>query len=209
MRCLITTTYAVNFDSLAELVIPNHLKYCRKHGYDYNLHHTPTFNGPTVYFNVNLELVMRMLPVYDMIVSIDFDLLFMDLNVTLESLIPEEAKQMMAEENIGGSPYNAGVIFWKNDMSSHNLIKHILDTRKQNEDRIHNWQDQLVDLLKVNDPLVRNMQIVPGHLINAYAGDNKPEEQWKKGDFICHFFCAALPSKIDLANKYLPLVEGN
>jgi hypothetical protein len=204
MKILVSTTYGENYDELAALCVPNHLAYCRKNGYEYNVHHAP-HGCESVHFNSFLNLVNGMRVEYDYIMTIDLDLLFMDMNWKTESLIEKnkEAKIIVPDEYLGegGSTINCGVVLW-NTNGTHLLMKILMGWEKY-KDIPGNWQSHILELKMVWG---KEIKVVSAHEMNAQA---KPgyECSWREGDPIVHFYCMPLEEKIRYAKEYLQKVR--
>jgi hypothetical protein len=56
-------------------------------------------------------------------------------------------------------------------------------------------------MVRRKDPLVDKLTIVPERQMNSSGFAN-----WRPGDFISHYYCGLLPSKIEYAMKHLPQV---
>jgi hypothetical protein len=201
MRCVISTTHDQQYDDLAKIVVPNHIRYCRKHGYEYNLHHAP-FKSQSTYSNSYLSYVKYMLYCYDVIVTIDLDLMFINQNVTIDSIFPECFDQQIASEKIGGCDYNSGVVLWRNTKTTCGLLDEIIYKRVVYEKDCMNWQGQLCNLIREQSPLIAKMNKVDEHVMNTF------NRHWKDGDFIVHFYMYQYADKIRLANEYLQKVSG-
>ena len=207
MNWLVSTTYGHNYDELASIVTPNHLGYCRKHGYDYNVHHAP-FNSKNVYYNGNINLIYSMLPYYDAIMLIDLDLIFMDWEIDLDRIFPSKYNQLIAEENLspGGSPLNAGVVLFRNSKSSMSLLRAFLDEKPSYENHCQVWQKQICDYVEEKNELVKEMGVVSSHVMNSRPIQETPPS-YKEGDFIVHAYCMNIQDKIDNINKFLSKVK--
>ena len=194
MKILISTVYSENYDDVAASTVPNHLGYCRKHGYEYNVHHAP-WGAKSVYYNGYLVFVREMLQHYDTIVMIDLDLLFMDWSITIESIF-YGCEQQIAEEKLceTSSPINAGIVIFKNSHSSRVLLDEILRKKPQYEKDPLAWQAHLVNMIKSDAPEVRNLKIVPARVMNSHWNSGFPPS-YVEGDFIIHFYMMSDHSK--------------
>lgn len=205
-KWLVSTTYGENYDPLAELVTPNHLGYCRKNGYDYNVHHAP-FNSKTVYYNANIDLVFEMLPYYGAIALIDLDVVFMDWNVSLDSLFPKEYSQQIAREELaeGGALYNAGVVLLRSSNSTWNLLKQIREYRSIYEKHCQVWQKQIQDYIQAGAVEIQKMNVVSAQTMNAHPWPGRPPS-YQKGNPIVHAYCMYQDDKIKELSRFLPEV---
>lgn len=207
MKWLISTTYGVEFDELMDILNPNTLKYCRKWGYDYNVHHAK-FNGDSVYYNANLNLIKEMLPYYDAVLLIDADVMFLRHDISLDSIFRQDADQQIAKEALNqfGSPINAGVVMLRNVPGSVELIDRLLSDRPKYNGHPWVWQKQLWDMYQDEDPLMKRFAIVSANTMNSHAWPGF-ECSYKDGDFIVHFFCTAYKEKIRKAKEFMQKVR--
>jgi hypothetical protein len=202
MRIAVSTTFDENFDRLAMLTIPNHVAYCRKHGYEYNLHYAKYGSNQSTFANAYLLYVKQMLCFYDIIVTIDIDLLFMRSNISIESIFPSDAEQQLAEQAVipgAGIAVNNGVIFWRNRQSSFDILSAILcDNFEELRLSSLTWLNFLDSKIKENHPLTRSVRVVNQHEMNTYW------REYRDGDFIMHTYYATLEEKINAINSFLP-----
>jgi hypothetical protein len=199
MRCVITETYDEKFDALAELSVPNHRAYCRKHGYEYNLH-CASFKGTSTFANAYLNYIRQMLPFYDMIVSIELDVLFMRTDISIESVFPEENEQQIAlTGKIDGADcsVNNGVMFWRNRQSSLDLLDAIIVNQKEISAHPLTWQWYLHNAIHDRLPISRSIRIVDQHIMNTYF------REYREGDFIMHAYFATMEEKLSVIKSYL------
>jgi hypothetical protein len=202
MKVLLSTTWGKEYDELCSIISPENLKYCRRHGYDYNVHYAP-FGSPGIYYNVDFNLVLGLINHYDLIATLDSDVLVMDQTRRIEDILGN-AEQVIAEEKLGPgcSPINAGVVIWKCGEWSRRLINNLLEHRKEAEKDPRNWQWQLWKMMEKKDPLVARMKVVKAGELNAWGGVGKPPS-YKPGDFAVHYYCLPYQKKIDLAKKHV------
>jgi hypothetical protein len=201
MKILVSTTWGKEYDELCSIISPLNLEYCRSHGYEYNIHHCQ-FNSPSVYYNVDFNLVLGLMGNYDLIVTLDADVLIMDHRKEYEQVFDWSYEQQIADENLGPdcSPLNAGVMIWKCGEWSRRLIQNLLDNRKQAERDPRNWQQQIVEMVDRKDPLIQRMNVVDAHVMNSHCNPGYPPS-YRPGDFAVHFYCTAYQDKIRLAKK--------
>jgi hypothetical protein len=207
MKVLLSTTWGKEYDELCSIISPENLKYCRCHGYDYNVHHAP-FGSPGIYYNVDFNLVLGLMDYYDLIVTLDSDVLIMNHTKRIEDILGN-ADQVIAEENLGPgcSPINAGVVLWRCCECSRRLIKHLFAHRKEAEKDPRNWQQQIAEMIFERDPLVIYMKVVKAGELNAWGGVGKPPS-YKSGDFAVHYYCLPYQKKIDLAKKHVREIKS-
>lgn len=202
MKVLVSTTWSKEYDELCGIISPCNLEYCRRHGYEYNVHHCQ-FNSPSVYYNVHMNLAKEMLKYYHLVVTLDSDLLIMDHRKRFEDILDFNYDQVIADENLGPgcSPINAGAVLWKSCESSEILMNILLRDREKAERDPRNWQQQISEMLANKDPYVSRMKVISAHELNAYCNPGKPPS-YKRGDFAIHFYCTEYHRKIELAKKY-------
>lgn len=204
LKICICSTHSKSYHELAKLTIPNHLEYAWKHGYDYNSHHAETKND-TVFFNACLCFVGDLLKYYDYILTVGVDVLFMNKEITIESIIVPGCEQQITWERIGGSEHNNDVMIWKNCDGTRKLIDKLLSEKDTYVKHPTGWQEHINVMIAAKDSLIANMAIVAPDVMNNIGWQGGPNA-WKPGCFIAHFYCADLPDKIKLANEYLPKV---
>lgn len=207
MNWMVSTTYGAEFDRLAAFITPNHLGYCRKNGYDYNVHHAP-FKSPTTYYNANIDLILEMLSYYEGILLIDLDVMFLDWDVRIESLIPEKYAQQIAREELaeGGALFNAGVVILRNRPSTYVFLQSIKRLRPKYGNHCQVWQKQIQDYLLAKDWKVREMNVVDAQVMNAHPWQGR-KCSWKPGSPIVHAFCMNQEDKIEQLKQFLPMVK--
>ena len=199
MQIVVSTTHGKDYDALASIVVPNHIEYCRKNGYEYNIHHA-TFKGESTYSNSYLIYVKEILKYYDIICTIDLDLLFMNFNIKIEDIFPSDKGQQIAQENLGGCTHNAGVVLWRNVPSTYLLLEEIFNRRAHYEKHCMNWQGQICDHIMHKNPVINEMNIVKENVMNSFPIN------FKDNDFILHTYCFAYTDKIKVLNEYLKRV---
>jgi len=205
MRICICSTHNRAYHPLAELTMPNHLQYAWRHGYDYNSHIAES-KSDVVFINAALLLLKDILKHYDYIMTIGVDVMFMNQDVTIESIIVAGAEQQIAWERLGGSEHNNDVMIWKNCESSFVLISALLAEKETYAKHPTGWQEHINVLITNKSPLIKNMAIVAPNVMNNIGWPGLPIS-WNPGNFIVHFFCADLGQKMQLANEYLPKVQ--
>jgi hypothetical protein len=203
MKILVVTTWGKEYDELCSIISPANLEYCRRHGYEYNIHHC-SFNNSSIYYNVHLNLVKEMFKYYDLIISLDSDVLIMDHRKKYEEIFDWDFDQMIGDEYLGpgSSPINAGVVLWKKCTTSRLLIENLLENREEGEKDPRVWQQQIAVMMSQGNILTNRMKIVSAHEINSWAGVGK-SPSYKPGDFAIHFYCLEYQKKIQLAKKYV------
>jgi hypothetical protein len=204
MKILVSTTYGQNYDELAALCVPNHLAYCRKNGYEYNVHHAP-HGCESVYFNSFLNLVEAVKGIYNWVMTIDLDIVVMDFNWKIETLIEKykDYAVVVPDEYLGegGSKINCGVVLW--NCRKPFIVNQILMKWNDYKDVPGNWQTCITDLMKA---WTDEIKVISAHEMNAQA---KPgyECSWKDGDPIVHMYCMPLEEKIRYSKEYLQKVK--
>jgi hypothetical protein len=200
MKWLILDHNSAEYGDLAVLTAPNHLAYCKRNGYDYfTLVCSRSEDG--VYYNLNYKMLRYLLPLYDAIMTIGTDVLFMNYGIRLENIFPPEAEQQIAKENTSGCEYNNDVMIWRNAPSTFDLLGEIVGKRDEYERHPMNWQFHICNMIRYKDSAIAKTNLVDEHVMNTF------EPHWRDGDFIVHFYMYPYNDKIRLANEYLKKVK--
>jgi hypothetical protein len=195
MNIAVITSYSKAYLGINEISAPNHIAYCASHGYTLINRLLPI---DMMCGYPDLVLIRSVLPSYDIILKMDVDALFMNHAIAIEDIFPSDKGQQIALEGIGGSPYNGGVMLYRNEASSYALIDALLALKSV-------WksdQRNLCDFIEVKDPIVRCLNIVPAQVMNSYCAPGF-QASYQPGDFIAHFYCRPLEEKEQLMREFL------
>lgn len=196
MKWLVSTVYSNWYNAVADISMKNHREYCNIHGYEYNVHFCNYKLGRTC-DNADFYFVLDVLKSYDAIMTLDLDCLFMNMNITLDSIFPD-GEQQIARENVGGWAINNGVMLWRNCESSRKLLQHLINTKPEWTKDIWSWQRVINELIGSGHDLVKNTKVVSWEVMNGFGCHNRCTSSWKEGEFLAHFLMAGTGQKVEL-----------
>lgn len=210
-KWLIFSGHSPEYDALGVLTVPNHAAYARARGYDVFVHHHERGDvRADAWDKARWRRFLQLLPLYDGIMTVGADALFMRYDIAIESVFGEGAEQQMAEERIGGCTLNNDVALWRNAPSSYEMVNWFLDEYDEHLKRPLGYQASLSEQMWATPDkrlaCVRGLRLVEPHVMNTcpQAGTGST---YAPGDWIIHFFGAPLEYKIEYAKRYLQEVK--
>lgn len=211
MRCLILSCHSEVNEPLARLTAENKWDYTARHGYD-----LLTLRHPWEYWRfAHLDKISQLLPLYDTIMSVGSDVLFMNHRVKLTDVLLPTDNIIMARESLGDhkqgwSMINNDVMIWRNTPQTKAVIDRIIAGRATwiNCSQLWQWylsellfgdgkEQAVIDAIRLVEPRVMNAAWLPGP-------ENK--SQWQMGDWIFHAVCGSNQQKFEQCAQHLKLV---
>lgn len=209
MKILVLLNHSTDSVGLARITEKNTWEYTARHGYD------------VIWLRMQwedakvgmLRRLRELLPVYDAVVTIGSDVLFMNHAVRFEDLLEADDDVLMALEMIGEkmgysadgfSPINNDVAIWRNTANARNLIDDIIDHAPLWLNYRLLWQQYLAGIYLANEGKVTGIRFVHPRVMNASL--QPCEGQWMPGDFILHLLAMDYNSKRLCALDMLPRV---
>lgn len=207
MRWCILTGHSPEYNELGAITLPNHRAYADRHGYTvYEHYHERGNMQADAWDKTRWHKFIALITEYDGIMTIGADALFLRMDIALDDIFVFGADQQIAEENIGGCPYNNDVMLWRSCRSSLDIAYWILGGYDDWMKRPLGYQEALATRLDKKDPLVRDMKVVSAHVMNTCPWPGHPST-YREGDFIIHFFGTTLERKIACAKEWVRRVK--
>jgi hypothetical protein len=146
----------------------NHHEYSNKHGYSYikeivkNENYTdwhPTW--------IKIDVLKKYLPLYDYVVWIDADAVFVDQDITIENLIDDDVVDLVIPklelDRVSGNMWThttTGFMIWKNSEWSNNVLNLLWGEPKQFRFEFFHEQSRLDEILYENFKFVGGENIL-------------------------------------------------
>ena len=208
MSVAILTSYFPNYQSLADVVIPNLKSYAEQHGYLFSS--ILCKDGGDAYGFQKMKFLQKILEnrSIDLVLCLDLDVAITNKNYKLEDFI-KESGDLFITKDVNG--INSGSFIIKNSERGRGLIDRILsyNGREDNEQSA------------IQTHLSKEVTILPHPSINSYLYElygapkwgrqngrsgNEPthtEGNWKAGDFLLHLPGITLENRIKIINQKL------
>ena len=188
MRIAVTSTHTPAYAQLAEVTTPNHLKYCERQGYDYLSMRGDHLGWPYV-LPADLGKLAEITKFYDAVLKIETDIVFTNLNISVEKLIQPTDRIVIAREPAGRAVLNVGSMIFCDSLgeASELLWKIANDCDKwiERSDDCY-WQNYLGRLYTSNESVRSLIRLVDPRVLNSTDQTGDAEWTWQPGDFVCH-----------------------
>lgn len=189
MRICLQLLYTEGWVNLAKIVVPNIVNYCRKHGYNWNIH---CFPEPCK-FDFGYEKLKQIKNLFqtglaDVVWSLDCDAIITNYNKKVEDIIDPHFNFYITQ---GANTYNAGSFIIKKSKWTYLFIEDLLS--KQGKENMHCEQDALCDYIREYG--TKDICILPHPSINSFKYELYPEYpevktreegNWHEGDWVLH-----------------------
>jgi hypothetical protein len=212
MKILILLNHSSDNRALAEITETNTWRYSARHGYDVMWLREPWDSGRAA---VRVfDKLLQLLPLYDAIVTIGSDVLFMNHAVRFEDIIRDGDEIVMAHERLGEqvgyssdgfSPINNDVVIWRNTPFVASFVEDLIDRAGTWLKLRFFWQQYLADMF-LSDGKVEGIRFVDPRVMNACL--QKCSGRYKPGDFILHLLALDYETKCVMATIYQHQVIG-
>ena len=184
-----------NMKSMTDLSFKNHMFYAKKHKYSYICYEDTLVDFKYVTWN-KVYVLQQLIESFEYIYWIDADAIFTNMDITLECIIEQNPdKYLHVCDDIGGWKLNTGSMIWKN----HPWCKTIIEEWCAMEKIPHNQgaeQQQLINLLKKNDPVCKYWHVYNRRLFNAHPKDHQA------GDFVLHMMGLSGKERIETFKQW-------
>ena len=190
---------------LALLTAENKWKYSARHGYDLATVRIELEDAHPGY----LKILRDYLQIYDVVLVIGSDVIFMNHGVKLESLLQDGDAVLLAEEHIGRWPINNDVMLWRKSARAFALIDRLIADAPKWTLYEMLWQNHLWNLMNAEgtNEAKAACRLVKARTMNSTH--QLTESRWQHGDFIIHFMSYGEREKYALAKEYLQLCSGD
>jgi len=200
----VLTLYYDNYQSLADLVIPNWKKYCELHNYSL-IFHVGGYGPGQIGFQKIQFLYDKMFVQneIDSALVLDLDIIFTNFNYKIEDFT-DNLHCLFITKDVNGE--NCGSFIFNKTEKSKEVLEYILSFR----DKLPNEQSVLY--CHQNDLLKNNIKILEHPSINSYDYNLYPEfkdhsltngGQWNKNHFIFHAPGLKLEQRLDIFKSKL------
>jgi hypothetical protein len=188
MKIAFVTNHSPDYAGLAHLTLPSRKKYCSKHGYHLHIQKTPLSNRGLNWDK--LILISKALEVYDVVVWNGADVVFMNLDFKIESLLDEfqESSIILSTDVYGINSDN--MIFRKSVWTEQFLFA--VSTVGYALYRYHPWAEQeAIIRFASSPPYLGKIGYAPQNKMNSYLNDlyGRPTSwpgHYQKGDWLLH-----------------------
>ena len=214
MKIALISLNSAEYAPLADLTFyKNKMLYCQKYGYDY-INRTDGLTNLKIGY-VKIFVIKQILDKmeHDWLYWCGCDTLITNFNKKLEDFCDDKYHFIVA---VDCNALNADSFFIRNSPEGRNYINTLLSRMPTYIS--HPWCEQQAMIDSI-DEFQDIINIVPQKLINAYDYSLYPDRPneldvngnngaWSPGDFLIHWPGITLPKRLELARKYLALVEG-
>lgn len=185
-KIVIQCLYTEDWKDIANIVVPNLISYCKKHGYSWNIQ--------CVGINYNhFEKIKQIKKLFqsngaDYVMSIDCDAMITNTGIKTESIIDEQHSFWITEDV---NSINGGVFIVKNNDWSNGFLDYILSF-----EGIANCEQDAISLFLADNPEDTNIAILTQKIMNSYHYKYYPQHQdmiGKSGDHVPEDFILHLP----------------
>lgn len=203
----IVTNYNKKYREVAEITIPNLLKYSQKHAIDFYRSEQQLVDDQYIAWN-KFIIIQNLLPLYDWIFYIDVDCLIVNSNIKVEDFIDDEYSIIIGENYKPDDWYKdsktnleMGTILFKKSPITFQILNEI---SKPPYDLTHPWQDQFqfMKLLWKNKQWDDSVKKIDAKLMNTIGKYfTTPEDT-----FIYHCAGGYNPNhKLEMLKNILPI----
>lgn len=203
----IVTSYNRKYREVAEITIPNLLKYSQKHAIDFYRSEQQLVDDQYIAWN-KFIIIQNLLSLYDWIFYIDVDCLIVNSNIKVEDFIDDEYSIIIGENYTPDEWYKdsktnleMGTILFKKSPITFQILNEI---SKPPYDLTHPWQDQFqfMKLLWKNKQWDDSVKKIDAKLMNTIGKYfTKPEDT-----FIYHCAGGYNPNhKLEMLKNILPI----
>jgi hypothetical protein len=203
----IVTNYNRKYREVAEITIPNLLKYSQKHAIDFYRSEQQLVDDQYIAWN-KFIIIQNLLPLYDWIFYIDVDCLIVNSNIKVEDFIDDEYSIIIGENYKPDDWYKdsktnleMGTILFKKSPITFQILNEI---SKPPYDLTHPWQDQFqfMKLLWKNKQWDDSVKKIDAKLMNTIGKYfTTPEDT-----FIYHCAGGYNPNhKLEMLKNILPI----
>lgn len=201
MKIAVSILYTESWREMADIVLPNVLDYCKKHGYELRLMGvSEPFDGfRKIYATKDLIGVYG----YDVVWNLDLDAIITNSDIKIESFL-EDDKAMFICRDVNG--YNGGSFIVQNSAGVFNFLDELISYKGQKD--IHCEQDAIKRYVFLNgDAKIRTLHHPS---INSYLYELYPEippktheeGQWQEGDFVLHLPGVGMEKRKEILKQY-------
>lgn len=185
MKILVLIIYTEDWQQIADVVLPNAEKYCRKHHYSFFFNRQKTYNG--------FDKIKAIKAIFerndaDFVMVVDCDAIIVNHAVKIEDIINEHHSFWITLDVNG---LNGGVFIVKNNEWSMYFLDYILLF-----EGVAKCEQDAISLFVLDNPEDINISILPQKVMNSYRYDLYQEHQdmiGKDGDFVGGDFILHLP----------------
>lgn len=197
MRICVAYTYGENFAELAQVCIPVLIKYCEKHKYDCAIKAFPT-NKKGGYGFINTKRVAELLDGYDLVLSLEADMLITQLDWKIEDLIDEEHSFFICKDV---NDYNGASWIVKGNKEGKDWLNYVnsFEDEYEHEQTLFEKVCSNISIVKtLNHPSINSIKFdeyYPSYgKPNFKIGDKVTKPTVEQGDWIPECFICHLPA---------------
>ncbi len=214
MRALILSCHSSVNEPIARLTAKNKWDYSARHGYDL-LTMRMEWEACKIGY---LPAIRSRLALYDVVITIGSDVLFMNPAVRIEDRVRDEDHIVMAREDIGEhekgwSLINNDVMIWRNTPEALAVLDRIIADTPKWAAYPQLWQRHLQNLLfspeEMDSGVVAAVRLVEPREMNAsnFEGQKK-SSKWQMGDWIYHAVCGSNEDKYSRLRYYIEMAKS-
>lgn len=173
MNLAILINYNSEYESISEIVIPNHVKYANKYKLSYHVFKNDFTNGRHIVWNKFL-CIKKILPFYDWVFFMDTDCLFLDFNIDLKTFIDDNFSIVIGKnkspnfyKHVNEYHLECGAFLVKNEPISYEILNTLYYNVLEGEDTFWREQHNFELLCKKNNWIDKRVKRIDANLINA------------------------------------------
>lgn len=199
MKVLCCTMFSPSHQALADLMVPNLVEYCQRHGYFYHI--IEIENDKWEY--KKHETFDLMLMVFDVIWYRDVDSVITNMTIPITDFIDDYYPFYLTKDF---NELNGGSVIIKNTEAGRAFNDMVLQNRDmfQNEQNFYNSMPMLMMGIDIMKP-------IPHPSINSYKYELYPEckdyvgredlGDWKEGNFVLHVPALSLEKRFEVLSQ--------
>jgi len=208
MKITVLTGADDNYWKLMQLVAPNRLEYCMKHGYQLSLIRYRDlerhFNTTSIAFIERDTRTLKALRECNWLFYMDVDSIITNMKIRLEDIINEYFDCQFIIGNISNG-INNGIMLIRNCPQTINFLTTVIEDLHT----YNNNQGAMADILKriAGVKVARIKQTIfnsmPYDEYNKSDWRNQKDGQWEKGHFVMHVPALRLKTRIKIIKEHL------
>ena len=191
MNLTILTSYYVNYQPLADLVLPNREEYCRRHGYGHYIQIGPydglNWHQGTARIKQIYDMLFKSPNEIDSIWCLDIDAIIMNLTKKVEDFLDDDHDFFIAKDvhGVNGGSFIVRKSEWAKEWLYFLWTEALIINHCWHENRVMHLHAE------TNPRFKDKIKVLPHPSINSYFYDiyNRPTTtpgHFNKGDFVLH-----------------------
>lgn len=209
MKVVVLVLYTENWQSLADVTIPNTQRYCDKHGYELRaIKHSEPYESDFGYMKLTASMNMFANDEADIILNLDLDCLITNHEIKIESLVDFKNSLFISKDYNG---INAGSFILTDTKEVYSLLAWCIE--RHGIDKMYCEQDAIRWVYENKHP--NFIKIIPQNKSNSYLYQYYPEiplqtheqGQWQPCDFVLHLHGLPFEKRIEIFNEIKTVIR--